>query len=138
MLKKKENYLKMKAAIYIRVSTNGQVNYGNGLQLQKEHGLKVIENNGWTLYKIYGNEKAGVSGHLSVRERPEFMEMIDDGKSGKFDIVIIYYLDRLGRSVKVIDEARNIIYEANLKLYMHDTFIEKTGMTDIFFRGLAE
>ena len=85
----------MKAAIYVRVSTPGQAEKGESIELQKEECLRYIKFQKWDLYRIY--EDAGYSG--KDVNRPAFKQLIADAQLRKFDVVVIYKIDRLSRSV---------------------------------------
>ncbi len=85
----------MKAAIYTRVSTNDQVIRGESLDMQKERLVAYIKSQGWELYKIY--EDGGYSGKDT--NRPAFQELMKDVGRRLFDVLIVYKLDRLSRSI---------------------------------------
>ena len=80
-----------KVALYARVSTDRQ---DTEAQIQKL--LEYIERRGWTLYKTYQDE--GYSG-VSTK-RPGFSEMRSDAHRRKFDVLLVWKLDRLSRSLK--------------------------------------
>jgi len=50
---------------------------------------------GWTYYKTYSD--AGISG--GTTNRPSLQEMLKDIKSGKIQVVLVYKIDRLSRSI---------------------------------------
>lgn len=85
----------MKAAIYIRVSTPGQAINGESLDMQKERLIEYVEAHGWKLYKAY--EDGGFSG--GTTNRPAFQEMMRDIEAKKFNVLVVYKIDRLSRSV---------------------------------------
>ena len=87
--------LNMKVAIYIRVSTPGQAINGESLEMQKERLLEYVKAHGWELFKTY--EDGGFSGKNT--NRPAFQEMIHDAELKKFDILVVYKIDRLSRSI---------------------------------------
>jgi site-specific DNA recombinase len=85
----------LKAAIYIRVSTPGQAVNGESLDMQKERLIEYVKNQKWELYKVY--EDGGFSG--GTTNRPAFQEMMRDAEAKKFDVLVVYKIDRLSRSV---------------------------------------
>ena len=85
----------MKAAIYTRVSTPDQAVNGESLDMQKERLIEYVKNHGWELYKAY--EDGGFSG--KDINRPAFQEMMKDTEAKKFDVLVVYKIDRLSRSV---------------------------------------
>ena len=84
-----ENKTIRKCAIYARVSTQDQ-NLENQIKALKTYANK--EN--IKVYKVYREKVSGTKD-----SRPELMEMLKDAKEGCFDIVIVWKLDRLGRSL---------------------------------------
>lgn len=80
---------KMKAALYIRVSTQDQ-----SLDLQRTELVAFAEARGWNVVKIYEEKRSGAS----VEKRPVFSEMMTEARAGKFDILCVWKLDRAFRS----------------------------------------
>jgi site-specific DNA recombinase len=58
----------------------------------------------------------GVSGTIPLHERPEGRRLLEDAKAGKFDTVLVYKLDRLGRSLLVIVDAHDRLAQAGASL----------------------
>lgn len=85
-----------KVAIYIRVSTARQDQEGYSIPLQKERLIAYCKAKGWVVAGLFVDP--GHSG--SSLERPGIIKLIDGVKAGKFDIVLVYKLDRLSRSQK--------------------------------------
>lgn len=80
-----------KAALYIRVSTQEQVeNYS--IDSQKERLEAFCKAKGWTVYETYID--GGYSG--ATTDRPALKKMIRD--LNKVNVVVVYKLDRLSRS----------------------------------------
>ncbi len=80
----------MKAAIYARVSTVEQNPEIQTEELETYIGYKSLE-----LYKIYVDRVSG-----SKDSRPALNDMMFDMRKGCFDAIVVYKLDRLGRSLK--------------------------------------
>lgn len=102
------------AAIYVRVSTSDQTTLNQEIELKK-----FCENNDIEIFKIYKDE--GVSG--SKTSRPQLDLMLQDMRKKLFDCIIVWKLDRLGRStqhlLQILEEMQNkncrlIITEMNL------------------------
>lgn len=85
-----------KVAIYVRVSTQGQVDDGYSLDEQVDLLTNYCKLKEWTLYDVYVDP--GISG--KNMHRPEIERLTRDAKRRLFDIVLIYDLKRLGRSQK--------------------------------------
>ncbi|WP_433959348.1 recombinase family protein [Cytobacillus horneckiae] len=82
-----------KAAIYIRVSTQDQIeNYS--IEVQKERLTAFCKAKGFDIYNTYID--GGFSG--STLDRPDLKRMLQD--LNNIDAVIVYKLDRLSRSQK--------------------------------------
>ena len=65
-----------------------------------------------TLYQLpVADEYAddGITGTLSLGERPEGRRLLQDAEAGRFGCVIVYRLTRLGRSLKALTEAHDIL-----------------------------
>ena len=86
---------KIRAAGYIRVSSKDQVE-GYSLDYQAE-AIQNYCKDKYDLKKIYREE--GISGK-NVRERDAFQQMCTDGYAGKFDVVIVWKLDRFTRDIE--------------------------------------
>ena len=83
----------LRAALYARVSTTG---HGQDVGLQLDELRQVAAQRGWTLHEEYVD--AGVSGGKA--SRPALDRMMADAQAGRFDVVLIWKLDRLGRSLQ--------------------------------------
>ncbi len=82
----------VRAALYARVSTTG---HGQDVGLQLDELRLVAKQRGWTVAE-YVDE--GVSG--SKDSRPALDQMMADAREGRLDVVTIWKLDRLARSVR--------------------------------------
>ncbi|MDP4085999.1 MAG: recombinase family protein [Bacillota bacterium] len=91
----------MRCAIYRRVSTDMQVEEGVSLDNQL-HRLKAFaESQGWTIVIEYADE--GISAK-DIEHRPGIQQMLDDVEQKKFDVLLVYKLDRLVRRVRDLHE----------------------------------
>jgi DNA invertase Pin-like site-specific DNA recombinase len=79
-----------KAAIYVRVSTNDQ-----DTGLQETELREYVESRGWSC-TVYRDQ--GQSGAKS--ERPALTTLMNDLRRRKADVVVVWALDRLARSLK--------------------------------------
>src|SRR5579862_5101126 len=80
----------MKAAIYARVSTVDQEPENQLAELRR-----YVEARGWTAAEYVDR---GVSG--SKDRRPALDQLVADAKRKRFDVVVCWRLDRLGRNLK--------------------------------------
>ena len=84
----------MKVAVYCRVSTLEQANGGHSIEEQERKLKSFCDINDWSIYDTYVD--AGYSG--AKRDRPELQRLMND--INKFDLVLVYKLDRLTRNVR--------------------------------------
>jgi len=78
-----------KVALYFRVSTNLQTIENQRLELEK-----YCERQGWSIVKTYND--TGISGSKS--DRPALNEMLQDAAKNKFQVLVVWKIDRLARS----------------------------------------
>ena len=81
----------MRTALYARVSTSDQTCENQLIALREHCRLR-----GWTVCAEYVD--AGVSG--AKESRPQLDRMLKDARRRKFDCLLVWKLDRLGRSTK--------------------------------------
>ena len=82
----------IRAALYARVSTS---NHGQDVGLQLDELRQVAAQRGYVVTE-YVDE--GVSGVKT--SRPALDRMLADAQAGKLDVVLVWKLDRLGRSLQ--------------------------------------
>ncbi|HEY1472947.1 MAG TPA: recombinase family protein [Pseudolabrys sp.] len=83
---------KRNAAIYCRVSTDGQ-----SVENQVRELRQIAERRGWEIVETYSD--AGISGSKGRNHRPGLDALLNDAKRRKFDVVMAWAIDRLGRSL---------------------------------------
>ncbi len=84
------------AAIYVRVSTQDQVQHGFSLDAQQDTLQNYAKAIGYDVFKIYRDEGKSAKD----LNRPQMQQMLSDAKEGKFSAIFIYKLDRFSRSLK--------------------------------------
>ncbi|WP_312114954.1 recombinase family protein [Brevibacillus reuszeri] len=89
----------MKLAIYARVSSDDQAERGT-IENQLEFARKYADLHQLEVVKWYKDD--GVTGTLPLEARPAGRELLEDAKNGEIDLLLIYRLDRLGRSARII------------------------------------
>lgn len=94
----------LQAVAYARFSSDNQRE--ESIEAQLRAISHYAEQNGYALHKTYADR--GISG--TTDNRPEFQRMIDDAKSGAFDIIIVHKLDRFARN-----RADSAIYRRELE-----------------------
>src|SRR5215468_11032300 len=83
-----------RAAIYVRVSTDKQ---SESVANQTSALRQVAERRGWDVVEIYTDE--GISGAKARDKRPALDAMLNDASRRKFDVVMAWAIDRVGRSL---------------------------------------
>ncbi len=83
-----------------RVSTDKQVDYNDKSQadipMQRKACHRFAEEKGWTI--IHEEQEDGVSGHKVRAENRDKLQIIKEhAKQGKFDILLVFMFDRIGR-----------------------------------------
>ncbi len=90
-----KNKLKPRAVGYIRVSSKDQIE-GYSLGFQRD-AIKEYAQDKYSFKHIYA--EPGISGKTVIK-REAFQEMVRDGMTGKFDVVIVWKLDRFTRDIE--------------------------------------
>ena len=86
----------MQIAIYIRVSTEDQAKEGYSLEVQREYLESFAKREGLEIFKVYQDD--GISGYST--ERPALKNLLKDAKEKKFNLVLVYKIDRFSRNLK--------------------------------------
>ncbi|HWI63794.1 MAG TPA: recombinase family protein [Symbiobacteriaceae bacterium] len=123
----------MYARIYARVSTEEQAASGFSLGAQKERLHAYCLSQDWTVAGEYVDE--GVS--AKDLGRPQFRRMMADAKPG--EIILVYKLDRLTRSVRDLDDLlRDFEQRGLLFRSVTEQFDTTTATGRLFMRMIAE
>lgn len=92
----------MRVVVYTRVSTQGQ-----DLSIQKDKLVEYVKVRGFELIRIFEDKSTG-----SNIDREGFKEMMKFLAAGNADALIVFKLDRLGRSIRdlinIIDELKRL------------------------------
>ena len=91
--------LVMAVAIYARVSTEEQ-RERQSIETQYEFGRRFCELHKLPVFRIFADN--GISGTVPLDRRPEGSEILREAQFGKFDQLLVYKLDRLGRETRLI------------------------------------
>ena len=104
---KKTNSGLIRVALYIRVSTEEQVRHGYSLRSQEDELVRVAKERGWKIVKIYRDE--GNSARKPALKRPVMMELLEDVKAGKIDLIAFIKLDRWFRNAQEYHKVQAIL-----------------------------
>jgi DNA invertase Pin-like site-specific DNA recombinase len=105
------------AAIYARVSTNGQTTDNQVRELRK-----VAKRHGWKISAEYIDH--GVSGAKGRDKRPELDKLLKAANRREFDIIMAWSVDRLGRSLQHLVGFLDEIHAKGVDLYLHQQNID--------------
>jgi site-specific DNA recombinase len=100
-------------ALYLRVSSEEQRDRET-IEIQEEFLGQFRELYSLEVAEVYKDD--GVSGTIPLHERPEGQRLLKDAREGKFRTVIVYKLDRLGRSLLVIVDAHDRLETSGVSL----------------------
>jgi DNA invertase Pin-like site-specific DNA recombinase len=109
-----------RAAIYARVSTNNGQTPENQLAALRE----VAEQAGWTVVDEFVD--CGVSGAKGRDKRPEFDRLCKDATRRRFDVVMAWSVDRLGRSLQDLVAFLGDLHAQGVDLYLHQQGVDTT------------
>ena len=111
-------------AIYCRVSTDEQAEFGYSIDEQKRLLEEWCKANDYIIYKCYSDR--GISGK-NIKDRPALKELLSDAKEGKFDMVISWKINRVSRKLedvlKIVSllEKNNITFKSYSEPFETDT-----------------
>ena len=116
----------MKVAIMVRVSTIHQTTENQLLEL-----YEVCERNDWSVVEEYNETVSGTKG---VNDRKELERMLKDASRKKFDKLVIWSVDRLGRSMKHLVSVLSQLKDLDIDIYSYKQGIDtSTTMGSSFF-----
>ena len=92
----------MNIAAYCRVSTDKEDQL-NSLEAQKEFFSEYTKRTGDNLIRLYADE--GISG-TKIKNRKEFLRMMEDAEHGLFDMVVVKDISRFARNT--VDLLQNV------------------------------
>lgn len=87
----------LRAALYIRVSSDEQAIRGLSLEAQQEDLERYTKEHGWTVAGTYID--AARTARKNIRKREAFQRMLQDVQAGKVDIILFTRLDRWFRNI---------------------------------------
>jgi len=108
-----------KAAIYVRVSTDKQTVENQLLQLRQ-----IAERRGWEVVEEYRD--AGISGAKGRDGRPGLDQLLKDASKRRFDVVMAWAIDRLGRSLIDLLGTIQTLEACGVDLYLDQQSIDTT------------
>jgi DNA invertase Pin-like site-specific DNA recombinase len=107
------------AAIYVRVSTDKQT-----VENQVRELRQIAERRGWEVVAQYSD--AGMSGSKGRDDRPGLDQMLKDAQRRRFDVVMAWAIDRLGRSLIDLLGTIQALEACGVDLYLDQQSIDTT------------
>ena len=112
--------LKIKrAAIYGRVSTDWQTTDNQTMAL-----TEVAARRGWEVVDVYIDH--AISGAKKRDKRPAFDQILKDACRRKFDVVMAWAIDRMGRSLRDLLDTIEHLQATGVDLYLDQQNIDTT------------
>ncbi|MDP7980999.1 recombinase family protein [Bacillus sp. WLY-B-L8] len=115
----------MKCAIYRRVSTDMQAEKGFSLEAQKMRLEAYAQSQGWDIVGDYMDD--GYS--AKDMNRPELQRLLTDMKEKRFDVILVYKLDRLCRSVRDLNDMIEDFEKYHVKFKSSSEALDTTTAT---------
>jgi DNA invertase Pin-like site-specific DNA recombinase len=108
-----------RAALYVRVSTDRQT-----VENQIAALSKVAAARGWQIVETFSD--AGISGVKVRKDRAGLDEMLKQAQRGKFDVVMAWAIDRIGRSLVDLRNTIETLKACGVDLYLDQQAIDTT------------
>jgi len=109
----------LRAAIYLRVSISEQTVENQQRELEAAAAAR-----GWSVVAVYADE--GISGAKGRDRRPQLDLMLKDAVRHRFDVVMVWAVDRLGRSLSDLIGSLQELQGAAVDLFMLQQGIDTT------------
>jgi site-specific DNA recombinase len=124
---------KIKVAIYKRVSTLDQAREGYSLDAQERALRAYCADHKYEVYDVYADE--GISGK-DITHRPEMKRLLDDADAEAYDIILIWALSRLTRSVSDLYNTWECISKRGIGLISYTESFDTSTPTGRAMMGL--
>ena len=108
-----------RAVLYLRVSTVDQTTANQERELRE-----VAVRMGCEIVRVYKDH--GISGSKGRDKRPAFNALIRDGNQRKFDVVMAWSVDRLGRSLQDLVAFLSELHALHIDLFLHQQGLDTT------------
>lgn len=106
-----------RAALYLRVSTDGQTTENQRRELEQAAAQR-----GWTIVATF--EDAGISGAKKREQRPGLDGMLKEATRGAFGVLMAWSVDRLGRSLPDLCNTLDELRGAGCEMFLYQQGID--------------
>jgi len=125
----------IKVGVYARVSTEEQKER-QSIYNQIDFAKSYCQGQGYLVHDYYRDE--AVSGTVPFEDRPEGKRLIEDARDKKFEIVLIWKIDRLARDTRESLTIAHILREMGISIKsMTEPFDTSTPVGEFMFTQLA-
>ena len=108
-----------RAVLYLRVSTVDQTTANQERELRE-----VADRMGCEIIHVYKDH--GISGAKGRDKRPQFDRLCRDAAQRKFDVVMAWSVDRLGRSLQDLVGFLSELHALHVDLFLHQQGLDTT------------
>src|ERR1700740_2620959 len=108
-----------RAALYLRVSTDKQT-----VQNQREALTAIATQRGWQIVAEYND--AGISGAKGCDDRPGLDKALKDATRAKYDVLMVWAIDRLGRSLQDLLATMQTLEASKVDLFIDRQALDTT------------
>ncbi len=135
----------VKVAIYVRVSTEEQAKEGISIEAQIDRCKAFSKARNWKVFKVY--KDAGFS--AGTMDRPAFQLLMIDVEDKKFDVLLVYKIDRFSRKLKdlitILDDLKkhnvnftSVTEQIDTTTAMGEAFFQIIGVFAQLERGMVK
>jgi DNA invertase Pin-like site-specific DNA recombinase len=109
----------MRVAVYARVSTANQTADNQLHELERVAALR-----GWNIVGTYRDD--GITGAKGRDGRPALDALLKAATRREFDLIAVWSIDRLGRSLQHLVTTVNDLHASGIQLYFHQQALDTT------------
>jgi len=120
----------LRAAIYLRVSSDRQTIENQRLELER-----IVAQRGWKLVETYADP--AISGVKGRDQRPAFDRVCTDAARGKLDVIMVWAIDRLGRSLAQIANCLSELRDQNVAAFILQQNVDGTTASGKAMLGMC-
>lgn len=112
----------LRACLWLRVSTDSR---GQDPQLQRADLEGVCQQRGWEIVKSFEAEESA----FGKKPREQFQAMLEDARKGKFDVLVVWSMDRFSREGEwSVSRIMAALQDWNIRFYSYnEPFLDTTG-----------
>src|SRR5579859_1430465 len=103
----------MAVGIYLRVSSEEQ-RERQSIETQRDFAMKYCDLHQLQIHETYADD--GVSGTVPIARRAGASRLLADARKGKFDQVLVFKLDRIGRDTSLILDVVNELRRRGIRV----------------------